>query len=362
MLFLDFFTLFPPRLSSADYQAQAANASAVADCSTAWYNGAVTARGDIPSADYKKSCMFWHVNIHSCPAVDPDGKAAFCTPYMGKTTAGGVALATHSPAQSWKGTYENGNIVQRATFTTEVKSVTSNSQDFTTIAHFKFGVSPNSVSIAAGWAHKINSFSYKTSCPTGFVPNPDSSCAVCPSGKRAYAPTISGTPAVNRTLAYAAPLVDAGTTALSAFALANFCVECSRGSFTGEKVPKSTMAADSCTLCPLGTYQSLTNQKTCLPCAVGHYADNLGQDVCFPCPKGTYQPLTAQSSCLPAPDGEYVDLRGQTTTKTCPHASMTTDGVGRQSAGECVCPQGEYMVLGAYDDQGKCGLRANTWS
>ena len=68
--------------------------------------------------------------------------------------------------------------------------------DYTTIAHFKFGTGdPNkegsgSISLAAGWTHKIHAFAERTVCPAGFIPNPDGTCGVCGEGEYGNTPNL----------------------------------------------------------------------------------------------------------------------------------------------------------------------------
>ena len=51
----------------------------------------------------------------------------------------------------------------------------------TSIAHFRIG----EYQFAAGWPHKVLSYSGYTSCPIGRVANGDGTCAACPAGYKA---------------------------------------------------------------------------------------------------------------------------------------------------------------------------------
>ncbi len=314
------------------------------------------------AADWKKYCLFWHINMHSCPKLLADGTMGFCTPYVG------TSLATHSPAQTKAGRYGTGananNIVQPASFTTTVSTVEKAATDYTTIAHYKFGLGdpndPNSntgsISLAAGWAHKINAFAERTTCPSGFVPNPDGSCATCGPGEFGNTPTAVSPVAYVQNLTYTTEKVNDGTWVLNSYSQ-KFCVSCPRGTYWGNQVglvvggvtkTKADQATASCTQCAKGHYQDALGNTTCKECSAGTYQDNVGQNHCFPCSKGYYQDQTAQDACVPAPDGKYVDQKSSTTASSCPDVSMTTNGEGRTSASECVCPAGTYMQFSGY--------------
>ena len=53
----------------------------------------------------------------------------------------------------------------------------------------------------------------------------------------------------------------------------------------------------ACTTCPIGRYETKTNQAECTKCSAGMYEDNLGSLACKNCPVGLFQAKTGQSAC-----------------------------------------------------------------
>ncbi len=342
----------------------------------------------VGSTEEKLRCLFHHVNVHSCPAVNKDGDAQFCKPYVGNVEG----FATHTPVPKRQGVVglvpsstpgssgspsEIATVVQSNTFSVIVPADRVHTK-YTTIVHYRFGANP-SLSVAAGWIHEVNGFAERTQCPQGYVPNPDGTCASC--GAAFYASPIaspisavaSGEDAVASgldvvktvTLEEAVSSVDSGAVLLSDYSRKNFCAPCSRGQYWGpsaallqgecegsgsteSSLPPSALATDVCRNCPAGFFQSAMGRDQCLPCAPGFYVAIVGSSLCHPCPQGTYQSLAGQKNCTRAGSGEYVENEKSTSPTPCPHSSMVTRGEGSISPIDCVCAPATFY------DEGVC--------
>ena len=65
-------------------------------------------------------------------------------------------------------------------------------------------------------------------------------------------------------------------------------------------------AAVSPVACVIGTYNSLTIQTTCTPCAAGYRCPTTGLEQPIACADGWYQETTTQSSCTECDAGSYA--------------------------------------------------------
>lgn len=154
------------------------------------------------------------------------------------------------------------------------------------------------------------------------------------------------------------------------------CAQCEAG-FYAKKA-----AAQTCTGCDNGRYQSEPRQSFCLPCGAGLYADqvnsvsckqcrqgtfrgvtsanNLDPDVgstCDDCPLGLYSTAQGTADCFPCAPGLYADQEGLKTCKNCAAKTFASgfratecgrcplgwDTKDQDGASECVaCSKGTY--------------------
>ncbi len=84
-------------------------------------------------------------------------------------------------------------------------------------------------------------------------------------------------------------------------------IVCSEGSYA------ATDTAESCTLCPVGTYNpSVGAKQACTPCAKGTSQSMEGASVCVPCADSSYTWVTGATVCVPVASHEW-EFRGCTT-------------------------------------------------
>eukprot|EP00817_Percolomonadidae_sp_ATCC50343_P003418 CAMPEP_0117418838 /NCGR_PEP_ID=MMETSP0758-20121206/542_1 /TAXON_ID=63605 /ORGANISM="Percolomonas cosmopolitus, Strain AE-1 (ATCC 50343)" /LENGTH=4727 /DNA_ID=CAMNT_0005199587 /DNA_START=68 /DNA_END=14251 /DNA_ORIENTATION=+ len=201
-----------------------------------------------------------------------------------------------------------------------------------------------------------------TKCAAGYYcPDPTSDPIVCPVGTYSEAGWIQCRPC------------DAGFTCADGAVSPTNGTECPTGAFC-------IAGASQPTLCPAGTYNNLTAQKSlaeaCQPCPAGYYcqagtADNF--QVCaqgyycpsgtrlldeFPCPAGTYNPNTGTISinqCLPCTEGYYCE-EGSTQVDVinhiCPAGYYCPNGTTH--ARQHSCPEGTYQPSTAQISADSC--------
>mgnify|MGYP001168969170 CR=1 FL=1 len=68
-----------------------------------------------------------------------------------------------------------------------------------------------------------------------------------------------------------------------------------------------TTIADTCHICPPGTYTNTTGSSSCIPCPVGEYQDGIGSTTCKASPRGT-----------------FTTSEGATTYEECPIGTFST--------------------------------------
>ena len=116
------------------------------------------------------------------------------------------------------------------------------------------------------------------------------------------------------------------------------CLPCAPGTFHTEPG-----AIDSCTPCPLATYESLSQQTSCSACPAGKATNASGASMlrmCTPCAPGTYAAYAA--TCQPCPNGTYQDAYGSTSCMSCP-AGKITKAAGASMESMCEpCGTGSY--------------------
>ena len=93
---------------------------------------------------------------------------------------------------------------------------------------------------------------------------------------------------------------------------------------SGAVLTKAALS-DTCTLCPVNTYQSQTGKASCIDCPAGTSTDReTGAVACSPCPLG-YFSITAASSCLPAPPGTFVNKTGSVKYAACSYGTFSSE-------------------------------------
>lgn len=149
------------------------------------------------------------------------------------------------------------------------------------------------------------------------------------------------------------------------------CTDCPIGTFNRRQ------SATTCKLCPTGQYNNITGQSECKKCDVGKYNDDTGNDDCKICPHGKYQDEHGKDTCKSCEEGKYKDQTGTTMCKECDigkyldevggiqckdcDAGKSTTGTGKTTETSCkacckACIQGKYFFQGSeciYCDIGK---------
>ncbi|MCB0764549.1 MAG: lamin tail domain-containing protein, partial [Flavobacteriales bacterium] len=83
------------------------------------------------------------------------------------------------------------------------------------------------------------------------------------------------------------------------------CVDCVEGTFNG------SLGATSCQPCEPGYFSNVTGASFCQACAAGEFSDQFGSSECQACPAGTYNPNEGMTECL-ACDSEESSMPGST--------------------------------------------------
>ena len=123
-------------------------------------------------------------------------------------------------------------------------------------------------------------------------------------------------------------------------ALGAFCYNCRPGSY-------STAGAESCSPCPVDTYQPYSSASSCLNCgdnAVNQITGAYSALFCL-CNAG-YVPLPDSDDCHPCPLGFYDDgvAAGNQSCIECPQSLVTT-AIGSTALSDCVpCPVGTMFL------------------
>ncbi|KAK3591334.1 hypothetical protein CHS0354_028441 [Potamilus streckersoni] len=152
------------------------------------------------------------------------------------------------------------------------------------------------------------------------------------------------------------------------------CISCQSGTTTLQTASTSStqcvalcnpgffrIANGTCQACPLGTYQSSTEQSSCISCpsgtttnqiastslaqcvgicSAGFFINTVGN--CQACPVGTYQSSSGQSSCVSCQSGTTTLQTGSTSFTQC--VATCASGFFRATSGNCqVCPVGTYQ-------------------
>ena len=194
---------------------------------------------------------------------------------------------------------------------------------------------------------------------TGFPP-------LCPPGY--YCPGATETP-INCTLPYYCPQGS------------NMTMKCDLGYRAMDHAGIRYDPAQSCNICPPGTYGNYTDRSICETCPAGYYCpEGTAHGDTNPCPIGYYCPIGSDSptacpagmrgyklrsegfgECQACPANTFNDLPGQTYCRPCGSSSYSTGGAAictcegnyrafQKSVGTCVCLAG-YIYYDEVDSQ-----------
>ena len=99
--------------------------------------------------------------------------------------------------------------------------------------------------------------------------------------------------------------------------------------------------------CPLGTFQPIEGQYSCIISLPGHYVPELASLSQFKCLEGSYQPNFGSSDCIISSPGYYADAAGLATQTPCPSGTFSNQ-IGATSADICeISPPGSYSGEGS---------------
>lgn len=115
------------------------------------------------------------------------------------------------------------------------------------------------------------------------------------------------------------------------------CVPCRAGAFLNS----SGIEPAYCSKCIAGFY-SLSLSTFCKTCNEGRFSAEEGQaDSCPLCPLGTFSPSISQTACLPCAIGRFNSINGQSYCMFCSNFSTTLQ-IRSNKMRDCVCPPGFY--------------------
>jgi hypothetical protein len=123
-----------------------------------------------------------------------------------------------------------------------------------------------------------------------------------------------------------------------------FCPQSDTFPFIPKQCPAGSFSlgnAVTCTLCPVGTYQSEPGKSSCLDCPTGNFCPSQGMNFPTLCSPGYFQNVISATECLPCPAGRFC-LAGCNVSSgsgLCPAGSFSTSGSGTNSSCN-TCPQG----------------------
>ena len=123
----------------------------------------------------------------------------------------------------------------------------------------------------------------------------------------------------------------------------------------------------TCTICPVGTYNTTPGSTTCTSCGAGSYSNNQGasnDNVCLPCPAGTWS-ADGASSCTNCADGKWStgsQPNGCTTPcdagYACKNGTRTQCVAGTWAAAgssSCTaCAKGKYSTTAGGQSESVC--------
>jgi len=193
---------------------------------------------------------------------------------------------------------------------------------------------------APGYYQNASGQAVELPCPRGtFNPSDGGTkkCDDCPSGKYGNIEGASGClrtppglyqPLPGKTFPLPCPL---GTHNPST-AGAETCELCPPGTFSAKD------AASACTSCEPGTYQDGFGETKAIKCPVGNNSPAAGAKVCVACAAGSFSNTPGLSNCIPTPPGYFQATAGETLALPC---GPGTHNPGTSGAAECQpCPPG----------------------
>ncbi len=152
-------------------------------------------------------------------------------------------------------------------------------------------------------------------CDPGYYSSQfNSQCMMCPTGMHA---TSSGTEC---DFCPAGSFSDGNASSAQ-------CSPCPKG-----MICNATGLSEPSRICPAGTYNSVLGAKS--------------DDACMLCPIGQYQDMIGQQSCLPCSPGTFSDTNGTITCELCKAGRYCVLGCARRD-GDGLCPVGSYSTLGS---------------
>ncbi|OUT70502.1 MAG: hypothetical protein CBB79_09255 [Synechococcus sp. TMED19] len=123
---------------------------------------------------------------------------------------------------------------------------------------------------------------------------------------------------------------------------------CPPGSFSDSGLLDGT---GQCTVCAASTYQPLSGQSACDPCAAGRFSAEDGAVDCEICLAGRSQPASGQSECVACATGRFSAEENAVDCEACP-AGRIQPASGQS---ECVlCAAGRFSVEGNNIDCEAC--------
>eukprot|EP00808_Paulinella_micropora_P008038 g38889.t1 len=104
-------------------------------------------------------------------------------------------------------------------------------------------------------------------------------------------------------------------------------------------------SANSCDMCPNGTFNNALNSLSCLPCPVGSNQSEMGQKMCQGCPKGTYSEgeyAVSATECQNCSVGKYNQgARASSPSNLLQDVTECNHSAGSKTM--CIpCPAGRY--------------------
>ncbi|XP_062571486.1 proprotein convertase subtilisin/kexin type 5-like, partial [Saccostrea cucullata] len=204
-------------------------------------------------------------------------------------------------------------------------------------------------------------------CAEGTELKPDGQCVACPRGYyRSFAEDVC------------TPCTAGMTTAGNRTENSVDCVIkiCYNGTFRN--------SSNVCVPCPVGEYQPMDLQESCMKCPVNYTTKSEGKnnrsdcefycpagyevlaaanETCRPCPRGQYKNNTdVFSMCSPCPS-EFTTQGIKTTTIDQCTIKICYNGTFRNSSNVCVpCPVGEYQPMDLQEKCMKCPVNYTTKS
>lgn len=178
------------------------------------------------------------------------------------------------------------------------------------------------------------------------------SCANCPANT--YAASLASASCTNCPAGFSSAVVGASSSSVcigcspGTYYSAGACAPCPPGSAYGG------LGGLACSQCPAGFFAAGSLNVVCSPCAAGLYAAAASSPSCTAvsapagCAPGSYGPLGATSSaaatCSLCPAGTYQSLSGQNACTPCPPNTYSASAGGSAPASCLACPGGTFAL------------------